>query len=131
MTQRCDTCDKQKHLISVTNHPYIHDGLYCQECLAKHNNMDIELAVVVGNSAKMNNRLSTTLQILDILTTYAKMYPDMRFHQLLSMLDIIQKQHAPTEDNYHAMRIQDDFFTENEDILKRITSVIEAYRAEF
>ena len=60
------------------------------------------------------NRLEANMQLLAILTNEVLKYPDLRFHQILTNLDIIQ-QHP----KYSGAAI-DEFYTESVDVLERV-----------
>lgn len=62
-------------------------------------------------------RQKANLRVLGILMRAASESPDMRFHQLLLLHGILRDKYEQdgTLDGY-----QDDFYTESEEVLKRI-----------
>jgi len=57
-------------------------------------------------------RLHANLELLRILETYLRTYPDMRFSQALINLDMVQLD-------------KDDFYTEPTELLKRVYQALE------
>lgn len=64
----------------------------------------------------------TNLLILDYLIHAIKTYPDCRFGQLLSNLDIIV-----TSDDYGLASVKDPFYDTNEAILARVKAAVDKF----
>lgn len=64
---------------------------------------------------KIKRRQESNLQILDILKMYVMKYPDIRFGQALSNLNIIEYNYSDV-----MPKTQDPFHDESIDILERV-----------
>lgn len=60
----------------------------------------------------MSQRLHKNLELLRILESYLRTYPDMRFNQALSNLDMVRND-------------KDDFYTEPTELMKRVYQALE------
>jgi hypothetical protein len=73
------------------------------------------------------NRQDANLAIIEVLNTAALMYPNLRFGQIMSSLDVI---YTDIDKMSGQAVIRDEYYVESEPLLNRVTAALDKLVAQ-